>query len=176
LHIGGSDGGDQAEEDEDEHLTQPEIAVRMLAAGVIPGGQDAGSSDSDQPPLAGQGDQYQPEDCSQTETAERRRSHLPRTGRSGPHQPLRADPLRVGAPHPIRIIVGVVDSDLQPEGDQRGQDRAGRAEPLLVNRDTGTRQHWCDGCGQRPQTRALDPLGDTRHVQFPLGSAGRFQR
>ena len=98
------------------------------------------------------------------------------SGRVSNLAPLRADPRRVGAPHPIRIIVGVVDSDLQPEGDQRGQNRAGRAEPLLVNRDTGTRQHWCDGCGQRPQTRALDPLGDTRHVQFPLGSAGRFQR
>ena len=50
LDVGGAEHGDQAEEDEDEDLPEPRVAVRLGTAGVEPGGGHRGRSDRQQPP------------------------------------------------------------------------------------------------------------------------------
>ena len=55
LHVGRADRGHQAEEDEDEQLAEPEVAVGLGAAGVEPAGREAGRPDGHQPPGGGRG-------------------------------------------------------------------------------------------------------------------------
>jgi hypothetical protein len=43
--------GHETEEHEDEDLAETEVAIRMLAAGVEPGGCDAGQAHQEEPPL-----------------------------------------------------------------------------------------------------------------------------
>ena len=81
---------DQAEEDEDEHLTEPAVAVRPPPAGVVPGGEHAGGPDREQPPVAGEQHQHQtgqPATAKLTSAARRTAGGAARpepTSRSGP--------------------------------------------------------------------------------------------
>ena len=47
-HVGGADGGDHAEEDEDEHLAEAEVAVGLRSAGVGPAGEDRERTDHEE--------------------------------------------------------------------------------------------------------------------------------
>ena len=117
----------QPEEDEDEHLAEAAVAVRALAAGVVPGGEHAGGAHDQQPPQAGQHHQHQTGRRGDPEAGEGGPLHRAGLGHPGADQAQRAHPDGVGAAHPVGVVVGVVDPDLQGQADQQGEQRRDRA-------------------------------------------------
>ena len=55
-HVGGAGGGHQPEEHEHEHLTEPQVAVRLRTARVEPAGSDGRGAHGEQPPRRRQRD------------------------------------------------------------------------------------------------------------------------
>ena len=149
--------GDDPEEQEHEHLSQPLIAIRFRAARVEHAGQDRGRPDHEQLP-PGHDDEVDAGEHSDAEGEVGRDQDL--TGRDEPagRDPYRAKPvLGVGAPTRIGVVVGEVGADLdEHRADQRG-DEPQRVEHVQVTRERGTDQHGCDRRRQGPHARGHQP-------------------
>ena len=128
LDIGGASRGHQPKENEDEELTQTEVAVGLRATGVPPSGQSAQQSHRDEPPTHG-GRQDQAGHRGDTKGDERGDLDGAHRGQPARHQPDRPDPHFIGAAYPVGIVVDVVGPDLNEEGDDQ---RAERVAPVEV--------------------------------------------
>ena len=162
LQVGGAADRDEAEEHEDEEFAEPEIAVRPLAAGVVPRGQDARCADGQQPPVAGHDHHDQAGDGGQPEADERGALHRGRLGQAGADQSQRADPDRVGAADAVGVVVGVVDAHLQGHADHQGQGGDRQREPALEEGQAAGRDHRGQGGGQGSRPGAGQPLARRR--------------
>ncbi len=88
--------------------------------------------------MAGDRAQDEAEHARDAERGERRGAHLPGAGEPGRGEPQRPDAVEVGAPHAVRVVVGVVHTDLERERDSEGEQRGPEREPVHLGRGTGT--------------------------------------
>ena len=163
LHVRRTDRRDEAEEHEDEQLSEPGIAVRTPSAGVGPRGHDARGAHQQQPPVARAHDDRSAGDRGDREPREGDRQHRARCGLARGGEAGGADALVVGAADAVAVVVGVVHTDLQ--GDRHDQ-AAQRDHPVeLGARDEG-RSRADDDRGDRErqgaQARRADPVARRR--------------
>ena len=118
LDVRRADHRDEAEEDEDHHLAQAEVAVGTRPAGVEPGRGHAQRAHDQQPPRR-QGGQHQAGHRGHPEGGERGGAAPRPGGGAGADEPHRADPVVVGAADAVGVVVGVVDAHLQRQRDHR---------------------------------------------------------
>ena len=79
-------------------------------------------------------------------------------GQAAGDEPDRADPHVVGAPHPVAVVVGVVDAHLQRQAhDERERPRATRRRRRLADRRSRADRYGNDRCGQRSGAGSGDP-------------------
>ena len=155
--VGRPDGGDEAEEHEDEQLAETEVAVRLGAAGVPPRGEDRQRADEQQPPGGGER-QYQSGHAGHGERQQRRPLHRAGAGQPAGDEAHRTDAHLVGAAHTVAVVVGVVHPDLQGEADD---EREQRPPPDRLADPDGDARAECDGDdrgGQRARAGAEHPL------------------
>ena len=119
-HVRRTDRRDQPEEDEDEELAEPGVAVRTRPARVAPGCQDARHADGEEPPRGRRGED-ESSDGGDTEGDEG--GTLDRTwwGQPGRNESHRSDPGVVGATDAVAVVIGVVHADLEGEAHDEGQ-------------------------------------------------------
>ena len=154
--IGRTDRGDQAEEDEHEHLAQPEVAIRLRAARVAPTGQHREQADDDEPPRRGSR-QHQPGDCGDSERRERGTLDLRRLREAAGDQPHRADTHIVGPADSVAVVVRVVDADLQRQADDQRRADAPPDGRWAPDRRAGTDRHRYDRCRKGARSSAEYP-------------------
>ena len=158
LGVLGPQGGHEPEEDEHVHLAQPAVAVGVLAPRVPPGRQDRERPQRQQPPGVREGDQDDPDHPGARERPEGGELDRARLREPLSDEPHRTDPGGVGAANPVGVVVGVVDADLEGEGDeqrQRGIPEPG--VPGLVG-GGGSEDDGCDGGREGPGPGTGDPL------------------
>src|SRR5262249_14363368 len=107
-------GGDEAEEDEDEEIAEPVVAERPGAAGVEPAGGDREDADGDDRPAADRRER-EAEGHRDAERDPRRALDRRRLDQPALRHPPGTDPLGVGAPLEVRVVVGEVGADLDEE-------------------------------------------------------------
>ena len=162
LHVLRPEHGDQPEEHEHHHLAEPEVPVGLRPAGVEPGGGDADRADQHEPPGRARR-QHQAGRGGHAERQERRALDRRRGRCPGADQPHRPDPLGVGAPDAVAVVVGVVHADLQGQADDQGQHRLPPHRVAVVRRHAGAREHRRDRGGQGARPGACHPLAGSRH-------------
>ena len=183
LHERRPDDGDQAEEDEDEHLAQRPVAVGERTAGVGPGGGDADRARR-RPATSSTGRPApRPATAATAKARHRGDQHLPRRCGPGADEPHRADPVGVGAAPAVGVVVGVVDRDLQGERDDQGEERGQRPEAAERGGGAGADEHRGERGRQGARPGAGDPLRGGGHQPStapgdgpPVGLAGVQQR
>ena len=153
---------DQTEEHEHRDLAQPQIPVRLRAAGVEPRARDAQPADHDQPRRADHG-QRQARHGRDPEAHQRRGEHRTRCRQPGSDQPQRSGADVVGAADAVGVVVGVVDPDDHCDRDDQRQQGLPPHRAVQPGRGTGPRDHRGNGIGQCPRAGTLDPLRDTGH-------------
>ena len=172
LHVRRPSGRDDPEEDEHEQLAEAVVAVGALAARVEPGGDDRDGADGEQPPLPGDDDERESGERGEREEAERDGEHVPRLRDARTGEARRADPVVVGAAHPVGVVVGVVHADLQRERDHEREQGA--------SRDATGRRRWPRRplpCRARPvRSRAGGCAGVHPRPSRPRSPASRPSR
>ena len=129
LHVGRSRGCHEPEEDEDEELAEPEVAIGPGAARIGPARQTAQESERNEPPGdAGREDEPgDPGDCERDECGD---LDLPDGGESTGNQSHRPDALLVGSTNAVGVVVHVVRADLDP---QRNQEHERGVQPREIS-------------------------------------------
>jgi hypothetical protein len=120
LHVGRSGRRHEAEEHEDEDLAEAQVTVGAGSARVGPPRNATQKAQRDEPPgdACSQHQARQPSDAKGEECGD---LDLPHGGELTRHQPDRADPARIGAPHPVRVVIHVVRAHLDPQRHHEGQ-------------------------------------------------------
>ena len=105
-------------------------------------------------------DDHQPRERAEQE-ADATQPASPHPATATPDAVSRIGPTRcvVGAAHAVAVVVGVVDADLEGQGDDEGQERpARRSAAAVVRSDPGACGDGGDGGRQRARSGALPPL------------------
>ncbi len=159
---GRTHGGDETEEHKHEHLPETEIAVGGGPSRVTPPSGDADHADGDQPPR----------DHRRESKAGSARDPKGQQGRSADmtgwnpasDEPQRTDPIVVGAPNSVAVVVRVVHRDLQGEAHhERERDRDERHALTIGQRPRGRRpdRHRHDRGRQRARPSPERPESPT---------------
>ena len=163
LSVEGTQGGDQAKVDEDEHITQAHVAVGVLAAGIAPCRKDARGANRQEPPLVRQSHQHQA--CQHCRAEAGEGGVLDRTGagHTGTDQAQGPHAVFVGALNAVGVVVGVVHAHLQEKRDQEGQKGVKRLEFANLVGSSRAGNNGGDGKRQGAQARAFNPLSGSGH-------------
>ncbi len=167
LHERGPGHRRHAEEHEDGHLAEPPVPVGARPAGVEPGGEHAQRPGGHDPPR-GHRREHQTEAAGQEKARESGVLHRAGRRRPRPDQPHGPGPppRRVGAPHPVAVVVGVVHPHLQRERHQQREQRPPPGERVVPRRDTRPDEHRHHRRRQRPGPRPGHPIPRTSHRQI----------
>ena len=96
-------------------------------------------------------------------------------------QAQRADPALIGAADAVAVVVGVVDPDLQREGDDQREQRPTGTPDLDREGGAGSHEHRGDRGGQGAGAGSFEPVRGSGHGStkrrpalsiLPLGSRG----
>jgi hypothetical protein len=176
VDVGGADGGDQPEEDEDEELAEAEVAVRLGATGVqVAGGERARAHDEQ---LGADGDgEGEPRDRSHTGGGQRGQLHRAHRREPGGHEAHGPDPVGVGPPLPVGVVVDVVRADLDGERHDEGGDGPPRDHVAVGDADGcgGPDEHRHHRRREGPGPGAEHPAVHGRRGKAPKSGA-RFSR
>ena len=161
--------GDQPEEHEDHHLAEPEVAVRLRAAGVEPG-RDARRPGRPRPATRRWWRRAPGPATPATPNARNAARFTARGGRRpGADQPHRADPVVVGAADAVGVVVGVVDRDLEGQAHDEREQRLPPDDAVDVRRDAGAgedrgrrRPGGCADARRRASRRGWPPEDSSR--------------
>ena len=163
--------GDEAEEEEDEHLTETLVPVRARAARVEHAGEDRGDADQQDLPTRGD-DQVDADQHRQAERDVGRDQHLLGRDEAAGGHAHRAEPvLGVRAAPRVAVVVGEVRPDLdQQRAEQRGDERQGLEGPER-GRVGRADQHGRRRRRQRPRPRGHQP--DWRGLKVASGNCAK---
>ena len=159
LDVVGAVHRDQPEEEEDEELAEPGVAVGPGAARVEHPRRDRGDAHGDDHP-AGDHGQVDARGDGHAEGEPGRDQDAARRDQSGGGDADRAEPIdRVGAALGVRVVVGEVGSDLDEDRADQGGDEGADPPQVAMVLDRGGRpdQHGRDCRRQRPRTRRHQP-------------------
>ena len=163
LHVRAADRRDEAEEHEHHHFAEPDVAVRLRAAGVGRRRRRSrrrrraaatGSRRATAPPPTTAATPKAINAALRTAAGDARPLATSRTGPA---------PVRVGAAHAVGVVVRVVDADLQRE--RRRRARPARATSATDRRAVAAAVPTSTGAIAAPERlrpRARDPLADRR--------------
>ena len=129
LDVGRADDRDQAEEDEDHHLAEAEVAVGLARRRCRTRRRPRTPRRPRRSHHAVVAARTSPADGRHAEGGEGGGLHGARGRRSRADEPHRADPVGVGAADAVGVVVGVVDADLQGEADHQGEQRPSTTPP-----------------------------------------------